>query len=77
MITDVAALKETGGPEATYIQSERLYSDEYNQQKFIKAVVTSLKNPQTPAQIKKQEEFADRFSWDKIAGQWKGVIDEA
>ena len=28
VITDVAALKETGGPEATFIETDRIYYDE-------------------------------------------------
>ena len=74
IITDVAALKETGGPEATYIETDTLYSDEYSKQKFVKEVVKALKEKPDPARIKRQREWVEQFTWDKIAGQWKDAI---
>lgn len=74
VITDVAALKETGGPNATYIETDRIYSDDYSKQKFIRAVVDALKAPQNEAAQKKQQAWAKQFSWDKIAKSWAEAI---
>ena len=74
VITDVAALKETGGPNATYIETDRIYSDDYSKQKFIRAVVDALKAPQNAAAQKKQQAWAKQFSWEKIAKSWAEAI---
>jgi tetratricopeptide (TPR) repeat protein len=68
VITDVAALKETGG-EATFIETDSIYRDEYAQQKFIKAVVKAL---QEDAEIPRK--WLQRFDWKKVAEAWDNVI---
>lgn len=70
--TDVAALKETGGPYAQFIESDVIYSDEYNQQKFIDAAIKALTSPNKDK--KAQKEWAKQFTWEKIAKQWDEVI---
>lgn len=75
VITDVAALKETGGPNATVIQTARIYSDEYAQKKFIEAVVRALQNPQDAEDQQNQKIWAEQYHWPKIAKQWQEVID--
>lgn len=72
--TDVAALKETSGPNATLIETDRLYSDEYSQNKFIEAAIDALQNPLTDEQKKTQIDWAKQFTWDKVAEQWLEVI---
>lgn len=72
--TDVAALKETAGPNATFIETDRLYSDEYSQQKFIEAAIEALKTPLTKEQKKTQIDWVKQFTWDKVADQWLEVI---
>lgn len=70
--TDVAALVETGGPHAVFIETDIIYGDEYNQDKFIDAAVEALTTPNKNA--KKQKEWVKQFHWDKIAEQWSEVI---
>lgn len=71
--TDVAALRETGGPHALFVETDVLYSDEYNQQKFIDAAVTALTSPNKDK--KAQKKWAKQFYWSEIAKQWAEVID--
>jgi len=73
VITDVAALVETGGPNATYIETSKIYSDQYSQQKFIKAVVKALKEDNNN---KEQIEWAKQFDWARVAIQWQEAINE-
>jgi tetratricopeptide (TPR) repeat protein len=70
VITDVAALKETGGPNTTYIETDKIYSDEYAQEKFIKAVVTALKED-----FNKPKHWLRRYEWKNVAEAWKQVIE--
>lgn len=72
VITDVAALKETGGPSATMIETDIIYSDQYAQKKFVDAVVKSLKEEHDSTD---QTEWAKQFDWSNVAKQWKDVID--
>lgn len=74
VITDVAALKETGGPNATFIEADRIYTDDYSKQKFVKAVVDALKNPQDEEDRQNQRIWAANYDWSKIAEEWKEVI---
>jgi glycosyltransferase involved in cell wall biosynthesis len=67
VITDVAALAETGGPNATYISTDKIYKDEYSQEKFVKAVVKAL---QEDSETETQIEWAKQFDWSNIAEQW-------
>jgi glycosyltransferase involved in cell wall biosynthesis len=76
VITDVAALKETGGPNATYIESARIYSDDYAKSKFVKEVVRALKFPQSDADREAQTEWAKAHDWINIAELWKETINE-
>lgn len=75
VITDVAALKETGGPQATFIETDRIYTDEYNKKKLVAEVVKALKEDQTEDASQEQRDWAKEFSWGKIAKQWKEAID--
>lgn len=70
--TDVAALKETGGPNAVFIESDVIYSDEYNQQKFIDAAAKALTS--TNENKETQKEWVKQFHWSEIAKQWAEVI---
>ena len=72
VITDVAALKETGGPSATFIETDRIAKDEYAQEKFVKAVVDGLK---TEHDAESQIEWAKQFDWQNIAEQWMERFD--
>lgn len=72
--TDVAALKETAGPNATFIETDRLYSDEYSQQKFIKEAIKALTTPLTEEEKQKQIEWAKQFTWANVAKEWAEVI---
>lgn len=72
VITDVAALKETGGPQADYIKTDTIYANEYAKEKFVKKLVKALKEEHDP---KEQVKWAKQFSWDKIAKQWKEQFD--
>jgi len=74
VITDRAALKETGGPNAYSLETDLFYTDEYNQDKFVKAIVDALKSPQTDKEIERQKKWAKQFEWAEIAKQWKGAI---
>jgi len=71
VITDVAALKETGGPDATVIETDTIYKDEYSQKLFIDGVVEALKSDHNPD---KQIEWAQKYSWANVAKQWAEVI---
>jgi glycosyltransferase involved in cell wall biosynthesis len=70
VITDVAALKETGGSQATMIETDSIYSDEYSRKKFVDAVVKALKSDEV---IDTKE--AQQYDWSKVAKHWKEAID--
>lgn len=72
VITDVAALKETGGPSADYIESDAIYNDQYSQEKFVKKLVKALKEEHN---AKEQIKWAKQFDWSEIAKKWQGAID--
>ena len=71
VITDVAALKETGGPSATLIETDVIYSDQYAQKKFIDATVKSLKEDHDTTE---QIEWAKQYDWSNVARQWEDII---
>lgn len=73
VITDVAALKETGGPFAKFIETDVIYSDEYNKKKFIDAAVEALTKPNENKEA--QKEWSKQFHWDQIAKQWSEAIE--
>lgn len=77
VITDVAALKETGGPNATFIETDRIYNDDYAKQKFIRAVVEALQHPQDKEDQQNQKLWAEQFHWENIAKKWAEVIERA
>lgn len=72
VITDVAALKETGGPQASVVETNRIYSDEYSQEQFVQHVIKALRDEHDPTE---QIKWAKQFSWENVAKQWEGVID--
>ena len=77
VITDVAALKETGGPVSKVIETDLIYSDEYSRKKFVDAVVKALKSDITDDDKNRQDKFVKQFAWSTVAKKWIGVIDES
>ena len=71
VITDVAALQETGGPSASVIESDKIYKDDYAKQKFVKALVKALKEEHDS---KEQQIWAKRFDWTNVANEWKDAF---
>jgi len=67
VVTDVAALQETV-QTGDRIESERIYSDEYNQKKFVRKVVEALKDG-------KRGKPVDGCDWSEVAQAWKETID--
>lgn len=72
VITSVAALTETGGPEATYFDTKVIYTDDYTKKKFKDEIIKQLNNPDNDKS--KQTEFAKKHDWSEIAKQWEVVI---
>lgn len=68
VVTNVAALDETVQC-GVKIKSQKIYSDEYKQAKFIDAVVDALKN-------KKEGTPVPNTDWSDVAQQWDKVIRE-
>jgi tetratricopeptide (TPR) repeat protein len=73
VITDVAALSETGGPSASFVETDNIYSDEYSREKFVKEIVKALKEDHDP---KEQTEWAKKFDWSEVAKSWMEAINE-
>jgi len=71
VITDVAALKETGGPEASVVETDKIYSDEFSQEMFVEELLDALKQDHNP---EKQIEWAKKSDWENIALDWDGAI---
>lgn len=71
IITDIGALKETGGPQATVIETDYMYGDEYAQKLFIDAVVNALEGGEDTIE---QRKWAEKFDWKNVAKQWAEVI---
>ena len=67
VITDVAALAETGGPSATFIETDVINKDEYAREKFVKAMVKALKEEHD---TKEQKDWATKFDWSAVAKSW-------
>lgn len=67
VVTDVAALKETV-QQGDKIECANIYSNDYGQRKFIKAVVRALKEGKTAHPLKDVD-------WSSVAIQWEEVID--
>ncbi|UOF77951.1 glycosyltransferase [Caudoviricetes sp.] len=68
VVTDVAALKETV-QSGTKIRTKRIYIDEYQQEKFVKAVVAALKEGKTGTPVPNTD-------WSDVAKQWEDAIKE-
>jgi len=66
--TNVGALKETV-QSGTKINTARIYSDEYKQEKFIEAVVTALKEGRTGTPT-------GGTDWSYVAKAWSTVIEQ-
>jgi hypothetical protein len=71
VITDVAALKETGGPSASVVKTDKIYSDEYSQEVFTNKLIAALKEDHDAT---KQIAWAKQSDWSEIAKAWEGVI---
>lgn len=69
VVTDVAALTETA-PNATFINSQNIYSDGQAQEQFIAAAVKALKNPKPSAP-------PDNRYWQDIAKVWSKTMEGA
>lgn len=66
VVTNVAALKETVQC-GDKINTRKIYTDEYQQQKFIKAVVTALKEGKTGTPV-------SSVDWSDVAQAWTTEI---
>lgn len=66
--TNVGALAETVQC-GDKIRTRKIYSDEYQQEKFIKAVVSALKEGKTGKPV-------ENCDWSDVAKQWDDVIKE-
>lgn len=71
VITDVAALKETGGPSADVIETDNVYANQYSKKQFVKAMVKALKEEHDSTEQKK---WAQQFAWENVAKQWKDAF---
>lgn len=68
VVTDVAALKETV-QSGVKLRTKHIYSDEYQQSKFIDAVVDALENNKTGEPVKNTD-------WSDVAKEWDKNIKE-
>lgn len=66
--TNVAALNETV-QSGDKIKTKRIYTDEYQQEKFVKAVVDALKEGKQGTPVPKTD-------WSDVADQWIKAIEE-
>jgi len=71
VVTDVAALKETGGPNASFIETDGIYADQYSQEKFVKQLVKALKEEHN---TKEQVDWAKQYDWAEVAKKWQEAI---
>lgn len=67
VITDVAALKETGGPSADFIESDTIYTNEYAQEQFVNKLVEALKKDHDATE---QVAWAKQYDWAEISKMW-------
>lgn len=67
VVTNVGALKETVQC-GDKIETRRIYSDEYKQQKFAEAVITALKEG-------KEGVPTQGTDWSEVARRWQSVIE--
>jgi glycosyltransferase involved in cell wall biosynthesis len=68
VVTNVAALAETV-QSGDKLNTQRIYLDEYQQEKFVKAVVSALKE-------EKVGEPVENCDWSDVATQWSDFIKE-
>lgn len=68
VVTNVGALAETVQC-GDKIRTRRIYTDEYQQEKFVKAVVSALKEG-------KEGKPVENCDWSDVAKQWDRVIKE-
>jgi glycosyltransferase involved in cell wall biosynthesis len=68
VVTNVGALAETV-QSGVKLKTQRIYTDEYQQDKFVEAVVNALKNDLTGTPI-------PGVDWSDIASKWDAVIKE-
>lgn len=68
VVTSVGALAETV-QSGVKIKTQRIYTDQYQQEKFIDAVVDALKNEKTGTPV-------EGVDWSDVAKQWHKVIEE-
>lgn len=71
VITDVAALIETGGPNADYVKTVNIERDNYQQNKFKNKVIAALKAEHN---TKEQKDWAMKFEWSNVAKDWKDAF---
>ena len=75
VITDVAALNETGGGVARVVSSQEIEKDPQKQQQFVEEVVKALKGGLTHKEIVEQDDLVDNYTWSRIAERWSEVIE--
>lgn len=68
VVTNVAALNETV-QSGTKIRTQKIYVDEYKQEKFAEAVISALKEGKTGTPV-------EGVDWSDVAKAWDGVIKE-
>lgn len=68
VVTAVGALKETVQC-GDKIRTQRIYSDQYKQEKFAEAVVLALQEEKTATPVPNTD-------WSDVAQQWSNVIEE-
>ena len=74
VITDVAALAETGGPVASFIESDTIYRNDFAKEEFTEELVKALKTDMTKEEKQLQTDFAQKHDWSNIAKEWKERI---
>lgn len=67
VVTNVGALKETV-QSGTKINTRRIYSDEYKQERFAEAVIEALKEGKEGTPVKGSD-------WSEVASRWQSVIE--
>lgn len=68
VVTNVGALEETV-QSGIKLKTKRIYSDEYQQEKFIEAVITAMKEDRHGRPVPNTD-------WSDVAKQWDAVIKE-
>lgn len=68
VVTNVAALNETV-QSGTKIRTQKIYVDEYKQEKFAEAVISALKEGKTGTPV-------EGVDWQDVGAAWHSVIQE-